>query len=142
MLEYSALLLLIVFVISWSVDKALNLPAKFHDIPLSIMAKTGYTREEQMVSWLAHLSGTPVAWDKYPVRARRVQSCGSRHYCETENHANVGPILIWDIKEPLNTTSTLGLAVTILRIIMFRNRLTSSMRLHKIIRSQQARNHF
>ena len=31
---------------------------------------------------------------------------------ESENHVNVGPVSIWDVKEPLRTTSTL--AVTIL----------------------------
>ena len=30
----------------------------------------------------------------------------------SENHVNVGPVSIWDVKEPLRTTSTL--AVTIL----------------------------
>ena len=34
------------------------------------------------------------------------------HYRESENHVNVGPVSIWDVKEPLRTTSTL--AVTIL----------------------------
>ena len=42
---------------------------------------------------------------------------GSQHWglCiprESENHVNVGPISIWDVKEPLRMTSTL--AVTIL----------------------------
>ena len=34
------------------------------------------------------------------------------HITTSENHVNVGPVSIWDVKEPLRTTSTL--AVTIL----------------------------
>ena len=28
--------------------------------------------------------------------------------CESENHVNVGPVSIWDVKEPLRTTRTLA----------------------------------
>ena len=37
---------------------------------------------------------------------------------ESENHVNVGPVSIWDVKEPLRKTSTL--AVTILSDVLLR----------------------
>ena len=45
------------------------------------------------------------------------EKSGSQHWglCiprESENHDNVGPVSIWDVREPLRTTSTL--AVTML----------------------------
>ena len=67
-----------------------------------------------------------------------VEISGSQHWglCiprESENHVNVGPVSIWDVKEPPRTTSTL--AVTILSAsietkkgrlgVMFCKRLTS-----------------
>ena len=52
-----------------------------------------------------------------PVPADVIKQSGSQHWglCiprESENHVNAGPVSIWDVKEPLRTTSTL--AVTIL----------------------------
>ena len=41
---------------------------------------------------------------------------GSQHWglCihrESENHVNVGPVSIWDVKEPLRTTSTMPVTI-------------------------------
>ena len=36
--------------------------------------------------------------------------------CESENHINVGPILIWDVKEPWRMTSTLAVTTLSARI--------------------------
>jgi hypothetical protein len=57
-----------------------------------------------------------VGWVKYLVTAGMVYSVlkpGSQHWglCiprELENHINVGPVSIWDVKEPMRTTSTLA----------------------------------
>ena len=38
---------------------------------------------------------------------------------ESENHVNVGPVSLWDVKEPLRTTSTL--AVTTLSASIYRS---------------------
>ena len=56
-----------------------------------------------------------VGWVKYLVTAGMVYSVlkpGSQHWglCiprELENHNNVGPVSIWDVKEPLRTASIL-----------------------------------
>ena len=61
---------------------------------------------------------------------------------ELENHVNAGPVSVWDVKEPLRTTSTL--AVTTLSAstetsAWFKcseKRLTISMTPHKIITLQ------
>ena len=53
---------------------------------------------------------------QYPVTADMVYLVlkpGSRHWGlsipqELENHVNVGPVSIWDVKEPLRMTSTLA----------------------------------
>ena len=36
------------------------------------------------------------------------QHWGLRIHRESDNHVNVSPVSIWDIKEPLRTTSTLA----------------------------------
>jgi len=77
----------------------------------------------------------------------------AQHVCqkphESENHVNVGPVSIWDVKEPLRTTSTL--AVTILSDSCVSPRLscleltwelrTSRLQLKNKPKTQQKTNH-
>ena len=59
-------------------------------------------------------------WLAYLPRLNTWQACmvylvlkpGSQHWglcilCESENHVKVGPVSVWDVKEPLRMTSTL-----------------------------------